>query len=247
MASFVVDFGMSSREAAHHPRIDVSGGEQIAHRPPVGACDHRAADGAAGGGGAGRTHRLAEPLRLPQSGAARRGRAQSWHLRRDVAVVGRCGRAGLTACATPIVLPAAVRRPDNERCRRRGGAVGAPRGRAPARRCLIDPAAPGRAGDRGIGRSPVDARPVHARGLCFPRRRYRSAGPDGLERRIGRRNPGAATGAGSPRGIARNLGGSRRAGRPPAGNVAGGPADTAVDSGRVRLSPSTASSRRSTS
>jgi gamma-glutamyltranspeptidase / glutathione hydrolase len=30
MASFVVDFGMDPQAAAHHPRVDVSGGERIA-------------------------------------------------------------------------------------------------------------------------------------------------------------------------------------------------------------------------
>ena len=62
MASFVVDFGMSPEEAAHHPRIDVSGADGVAidRRLPEAVID-----------------RLSEPRPARMSSSTRSGRSNS--------------------------------------------------------------------------------------------------------------------------------------------------------------------------
>ena len=88
MASFVVDFGMDPEAAAHHPRIDVNGGERFGDRPPPSAGDRRAVDGETRRD-PGRARCLPGALRLPEPGDAWRRRVEPRHYRRDVAVVGR--------------------------------------------------------------------------------------------------------------------------------------------------------------
>ena len=102
MASFIVDFAMSPEEAAHHPRIDVSGDERHRDRPPPAA--RRSATGwpPRPGARARRAHGVAVALRLPQPRAARRGRPQSRHHRRDVAVVGGGRRAWQASADLPV-------------------------------------------------------------------------------------------------------------------------------------------------
>ena len=73
MASFVVDFGMDPTTAAHHPRIDVSGGERfgIDRRLPAAIIEQLSAQARRD---VGRARRVPDPLRLSQPRPARRRR-----------------------------------------------------------------------------------------------------------------------------------------------------------------------------
>ena len=110
MASFVVDFGMSPDEAAHHPRVDVRGeaGIEFDNRLPDG--------GAARAAGParrrrGRAHRVPAAICLPEPDPARRGRHQPRHHRRDVAVVGGDRRAGLRSLSMNDAVEAVRAKP----------------------------------------------------------------------------------------------------------------------------------------
>ena len=104
MASFIIDFAMTPEQAAHQPRIDVSGESGIAidRRLPELVRDRLLARP---GADARRAHGLAVAIRLPEPRAARRGRDQLRRHRRDVAVVRggrRAGQGGVERARMPL-------------------------------------------------------------------------------------------------------------------------------------------------